>query len=75
MSTRVYGSLARIADFRNSNFDLQELPRSVWATGDYVEAEVVGAVTEFYRIEDRSGHMVKVEPGDWVIGALGDRAA
>ena len=75
MSTRVYGSLARIADFRNSNFDLQELPRSAWATGDYVEGEVFGAVTELYHIEDRSGHMVRVEPGDWVIGALGDRAA
>lgn len=75
MSTRVYGSLARIADFRNSNFDLQALPRSAWATGDYVEGEVVGAVTELYHVEDRSGHMVRVEPGDWVVGALGDRAA
>jgi hypothetical protein len=75
MSTRVYGSLARIADFRNSNFDVQELPRSGWATGDYIECEVVGAVTELYHIEDRSGHMVRVEPGDWVVGALGDRAA
>ena len=75
MSTRVYGSLARIADYRNSNYDVLELPRSVWATGDYVEGEVVGSVTEFYHVEDRSGHMVKVEPGDWVVGALGDRAA
>ena len=75
MSTRVYGSLARIADFRNSNFDVQVLPRSRWATGDYVEGEVIGAATELYHIEDRSGHMVRVEPGDWVVGALGDRAA
>jgi hypothetical protein len=75
MSTRIYGSLARIADFRNSNFDLQVLPRSDWATGDYIEGEVVGSVTELYAMEDRSGHMVRVEPGDWVIGALGDRAA
>lgn len=75
MSTRVYGSLARIADFRNSNFDVQSVPRSEWATGDYVEGQVVGSITEFYHVEDRSGHMVKVEPGDWVIGALGDRAA
>jgi hypothetical protein len=51
------------------------LPRPEWQTGDYVEGEVFGAVTSFYQIEDRSGHMVKVEPGDWVIGALGDRAA
>jgi len=75
MSTRVYGSLARIADFRISNFDVQVLPRSEWATGDYVEGEVIGSVSELYHVEDRSGHMVKVEPGDWVVGALGDRAA
>ncbi len=75
MSTRVYGSLARIADFRNSNFDVVEVPRSDWATGDYVEGVVIGAPTPLYRIEDRLGHMVRVEPGDWVIGALGDRSA
>lgn len=75
MSTRVYGSLARIADFRNSNFDIRVLPRDVWSTGDYVEGEVIGSPTPLYRMEDRVGHMVRVEPGDWVIGALGDRAA
>lgn len=75
MSTRVYGSLARIADFKNSNFDVQALPKSAWATGDYVEGEVTGAISDLYRIEDRSGHIVQVEPGDWVVGALGDRAA
>ena len=75
MSTRVYGSLARIADFRNSNYEVRELPSSEWATGDYVEGEVIGTPTSLYRIEDRVGHMVRVEPGDWVVGALGDRAA
>ena len=75
MSTRVYGSLARIADFRNSNYEVRELSRSEWATGDYVEGEVIGTPTPLYRIEDRVGHMVRVEPGDWVVGALGDRAA
>jgi len=75
MSTRVYGSLARIADFRNSNFAITELPRSEWATGDYVEGVVIGSPTTLYRMEDRAGHMVKVEPGDWVVGACGDRAA
>ena len=75
MSTRVYGSLARIADFHNSNFAITELPRSEWATGDYVEGVVIGSPTTLYRMEDRAGHMVKVEPGDWVVGACGDRAA
>jgi len=75
MSTRIYGSLTRIADFRNSNFEVQQLDRSEWATGDYVEGEVVGTPTALYQVEDRSGHTVRVEPGDWVIGAFGDRAA
>ncbi len=75
MSTRIYGSLARIADFGNSNFDVQTLDRSQWATGDYVECEVIGLPTRLYRIEDRIGHMVRVEPGDWVVGALGERTA
>ena len=75
MSTRMYGSLARIADFKNSNFDVTKLDRSAWATGDYVEGEVIGTPSRLYRIEDRTGHMIQVEPGDWVIGALGQRAA
>ncbi len=75
MGSRVYGSLARIADFGNSNFDVVALDRSEWATGDYVEGEVKGMTTSLYRVEDRMGHMVKVERGDWVVGALGDRAA
>jgi hypothetical protein len=75
MSTRIYGSLARIADFKNSNFEVQALDRSEWATGDYVEGEVIGTWTPLYQIEDRSGHIVKVEAGDWIVGALGVRAA
>ncbi len=75
MSTRVYGSLCRIADFRNSNFDVCPLPKTQWATGDYVEGRVTGRPTSLYQMEDRAGHMVRVEDGDWVIGALGDRAA
>jgi hypothetical protein len=75
VSTRIYGSLARIADFHDSNYEVKKLPRTQWETGDYVEGEVIGSPTPLYRMEDRVGHMVSVEPGDWVIGALGERAA
>ena len=75
MSTRVYGSLCRIADFRNSNFDVCSRPKSAWEMGDYVEGEVIGVPTSLYQVEDREGHIVRVEPGDWIIGALGERAA
>lgn len=75
MSTRVYGSLCRIADFRDSNFDVRPLPEPAWEMGDYVEGEVFGAPTSLYQVEDRDGHIVRVESGDWIIGTLGDRAA
>ena len=75
MSTRIYGSLARIADFHDSNFELHKLPRSEWATGDYVECEVTGARTDLYHIEGTDGAMIPVNAGDRVVGALGDREA
>lgn len=75
MSTRIYGSLARIADFANSNFEVTALDCADWAAGDYIETEVIGDWSPLYHIEDRSGLMVRVESGDWVVGALGDRAA
>lgn len=73
--SRTYGSLARIADLGDRNFDVRALGRAEWATGDYVEAEVIGSPSPLYHVEDRDGHMVRVESGDRVVGALGDRAA
>jgi len=75
MTDRIYGSLARIADLETREFEVRKWPRGDWATGDYVEAEVTGAPTELYQIEDCSGLMIKVEPGDRIIGAFGNRAA
>jgi hypothetical protein len=75
MSKRVLGSLARIADFESTSFDVQALPRSDWETGDYVQADVVGKPTRLYHIECTTGEMIGVEPGDRVIGAFGRRAA
>lgn len=75
MTNRIYGSLARIADFETRDFEVQRWPRNDWATGDYVEAEVIGSPTALYHIEDCSGLMIRVEPGDRIIGAFGDRAA
>lgn len=75
MTQTVIGSLARIADFESSPYDVESLDMSAWATGDYVVAEVTGERSELYHIEDCAGRMIPTHAGTHVIGALGERAA
>ncbi len=75
MTNAVLGSLTRIADFDSNPWELEQLERRDWQTGDYVAADVTGERTRLYHVEITSGDMVPVEAGDRVIGALGDRAA
>jgi hypothetical protein len=75
MNKRVLGSLARIADFDTKPYEIEAIPRSDWETGDYVQGEVVGEPTRLYMIECTTGEMIPVDPGDFVIGAFGHRAA
>ena len=75
MNQTVIASLARIADFDRNPYELDRVPQSLWATGDYVVGEVVGELTELYHVEECDGSMRPVLPGTRVIGALGERAA
>ena len=75
MSRRVFGSLTRISDLREKPFEVERFGRSSWAVGDYVEAEVLPPVTKLYHIEDQTGFMDPVVPGDRVVGAFGHRMA
>lgn len=75
MSRRLYASLARIADLQSRAWDHKPIDSAEWETGDYVIGEVAGTPTDLYRIEALDGEMLAVEPGDLVVGALGERAA
>ena len=75
MSRLLLGSLARISDLDHIPYQVRELDRSRWATGDYVVGEVTGTPSELYNIEDTTGRMIPVVPGDRAIGAFGHRAA
>ena len=67
-------SLTRIADFDQHPFDVGVVDRDNWATGDYVVGEVTAA-SRSTPVELNSGRMVEVTVGDWIVGALGIRAA
>ena len=75
MSTVHYGSVSRIADLQTRPYEVTRLPHSDWATGDYVKCEVTGTPSELYKVEDTQGAMIPISPGDFVVGALGDREA
>ena len=75
MTRRVFGSLTRISDLASEHYALERLPHAEWATGDYIEAEIVPPVSKLYHVEDRTGFMDPVKPGDQFVGALGHRAA
>ncbi len=75
MNKLVFGSLTRISDLAEKPFDVVAVDPGRWATGDYVKAQVTGPVSDLYRVEDQTGFMDPVEPGDQVIGAFGHRAA
>ena len=70
-----YSSVTRISDLQQKPYEYAAIDRDRWATGDYVVCEVHGRSTPTYRVELCSGRMAPVLEGDFVVGALGNRAA
>ncbi|MDJ0700363.1 MAG: hypothetical protein QNJ07_10930 [Woeseiaceae bacterium] len=75
MLKTVFGSLTRISNLAEEPFEVLALDKAHWETGDYVQGEILPPVSDLYRVEDQSGAMEPVEPGDLAIGAFGHRAA
>ncbi len=75
MTVVLMSSLTRISNLDHESYDVTQIHRDRWATGDYVAGEITGAPHRVYRIELASGRMVHAMPGDWVIGAFGNRSA
>jgi hypothetical protein len=71
----LFASLTRISDLAERPFDVLELERDAWATGDYVVAEVVSRTNAGMPVELANGRMTEVLAGDHLVGALGVRAA
>ena len=70
-----FTALTRISDLPERPFEVRALPRSQWATGDYVVGEVILPLGKRSLVELSSGRMVEVLQGDLVIGAFGVRRA
>ena len=69
----VMTSVTRIASFDGARVSL--LPRSEWATGDYVLGEVPDTFDTPFDVELTTGRMADVVAGDTIVGAFGRRSA
>ena len=70
-----FSTLTRISDLDTGNFEVRELPRDEWSTGDYVVGSVVVPVPPIAKVELTNGRMAPVLEGDVIVGALGVRRA
>lgn len=70
-----FSTLTRISDLETYPFEVHALPRSDWATGDYVVGQVLSAKGSQAFVELANGRMAPLLEGDLIIGAFGIRKA
>lgn len=70
-----FGSLTRISDLRERDFEIRRLPREEWGRGDYVVGVVRPGTGPVMGLELWSGRVVEVVDGDGIVGAFGTRCA
>ncbi len=76
MSERYFfTSVTRISNLQQQSFDINTLPETRWATGDYVVGGMITPLSQKAILEDCHGRMVEISTGTKVIGALGIRCA
>ena len=68
-------SLTRASDLHAVPFEVVDLPRTEWSTGDFVAARIDRPPRGFRTVELSTGREAEVVGGDLIIGALGERFA
>lgn len=71
----VYGSLTRISNLPELDFEVRKISKERWRRGDYIALEVTSAGDGRLPVELRDGRMMKIMRGDRFVGALGSRHA
>ena len=71
----IYTSLTRISDLAQQGFDVEQLPKEKWETGDYVVCNIADPGSSALSLELPSGRMRGVIGEEHIVGALGERFA
>lgn len=71
----IYTGLTRISDLSEKEFEIKELDKNHWQTGDYVACKIIKKGSDTFKLELTSGRMRGVMGAEKLIGALGERHA
>lgn len=71
----IYTGLTRITDLQEKEFDVKNIDKSLWETGDYVICKIIKKGSDTFKIELPSGRMRGVMGGETLVGVLGERHA
>ncbi|MCK0145396.1 hypothetical protein MWU78_07070 [Arenibacter sp. F26102] len=71
----IHTSLTRISDLAEKDFNVIQLPRDQWETGDYVVCKILDPGSSTLLLELPNGRMRGIIGGEAIIGALGERYA
>jgi hypothetical protein len=69
------GSLTRISDLADGNYEVRPLPRGEWKHAQYLVGKMISGGGKYAKAELANGRLVSLVEGDLVMGALGVRAA
>ena len=64
----IYASLTRISDLVEKDFEVKQIERSSWETGDYVLTKIIDPGSNILSLELPSGRMRGVIGKELVIG-------
>jgi len=71
----IHTGLTRISDLAEKEFEMKELEKSQWKTGDYIVCKIIKKGSDTFKLELTSGRMRGVMGGEYIIGVLGERHA
>ena len=71
----IFTSLTRISDLKENPFEIFQLEKNQWATGDYVICKIIDPGSNKLTLELPNGRMRGVMGGELVIGVFGERFA
>ena len=74
-SRYIFTSMLRISDLDKRPFEVRELDKYQWKTGDYVVGRVTNTGSDQVKVELVNGRMRSIMREDLIVGALGERYA
>jgi hypothetical protein len=75
MNRIIFGSVTRISNLAEGDYEVRPLPREEWEHAQYVVGKMIGGCGQYGKVELSNGRLVDLILGDLVMGALGVRAA